>query len=75
MKMKSIFEVILYLIQIGFEKEVVVLSEEEIRVVKHRMIKREHRNDIMSTLLPEFSRIIRRGEKMQEVEKNEDLLP
>nr|BAW33083.1 VP2 protein [Epizootic hemorrhagic disease virus 2] len=75
MKMRSIFEVILYLIQIGFEKEVVVLSEEEIRVVKHRMIKREHRNDIMSTLLPEFSRIIRRGEKMQEVEKNEDLLP
>nr|AYN63229.1 viral protein 2 [Epizootic hemorrhagic disease virus 2] len=73
--MRSIFEVILYLIHLGFENQITTYSEEEIRVIKHRMIKKEHRDGIVDILAPNFSRIIRENEKMIKIEKYEDLLP
>nr|QES86647.1 VP2 [Epizootic hemorrhagic disease virus 7] len=74
-RMKSIFDVILYLIQMGFERQISTLSEEDIRIIKQRMVGEESRNEVLQTLVPNFLRIIKAGEKTADTMKNEDLLP
>nr|AIY25169.1 VP2 [Epizootic hemorrhagic disease virus 7] len=75
MKMTSIFEVVLYLIQMGFERQILMPGEEEVRVIKQRMIERERRDEILEALAPNFSRIIKMSERPSETAKNENLLP